>query len=156
MSISEVISLIQAVTAVLFIVAVVWIVMVLRKHPGSEVDIDVKNLKGRISIEDAKWMIRERLENVSDEEQKALSAFNNERRTPNPERFSSLSPNVLNALLAHGLVKLDRDPTTGKEAYRLALWGYRLLKNFLGESAVPQPWEWLSDEQKVRLRSTKA
>ena len=156
MSISELISLIQAVTAVLFIVAFVWIVIILRKHPGSELEFDAKNLKGKVSIEDAKWMIVERLVSVSNEERKALADFNNERRTPNTEQLGALSSDVLKALLAHGLVKPDLDPTTGKESYRLALWGYRLLKNFLGESSVHQPWEWLSDEDKARIRPIRA
>ena len=155
MNILDYIALLQALISLAFILGFVLIFTALRRYPRTVMEIDLEGMKGRVSIEDARVMIRERIGELSDEELRALRTFNNVRRAPAPWSAHDISPYVLDALLAHGLVKEDMDPETGRVTPRLALWGYRVLKNFLGEKSVHQPWEWLRPRVQERLRAAE-
>ena len=130
----DIASILESIASVLMIVGLVWIVKVLSKLPGSEVSFKLPIGEGRVSIEDAGWMIKERLNDVTEEQAKALEIFAS--NDPSVDELSQFSQDILEALIRHELVEGD----AAKKDLRLKTWGYRVLKNVRGIPAVP-PWK---------------
>jgi len=154
-NLSGIVSLINALGSIALPVVIVWVVVVLRKHPNSVVSLDVPGIgKGTVSIEDAAWMIQDRLGEISEKELSAIRKFNNEQRSAEDPLDKALTPELLLALKNHGLIKTDADAAEpGK--LRLALWGYRLLKDVMKVGCVHKPWEWVCPDEKKKLEGAE-
>jgi len=130
----DIASILESFASVLIIAGIVWIVKVLSKLPGSEVSFKLPIGEGRVSIEDAGWMIKEHLKDVTEEEAEALETF--AEKNPSADELKKISQDVLGSLVRHGLLEID----VAKKDLRLKNWGYRVLKNVKGIPAVP-PWK---------------